>query len=150
MAVLSGTAIIRFGVADTSEDLNANTYERAWEDGGLELEAAAGDVFVIPAGIAHKTYDAKPDAEFKLLTPGTGHDIEAGDRDIKDTLAKVQLSGFTMMGAYSGGDWDFVRGGGAYEKAWAVPKPEFDPVFGKSPQGLCVTWRGNGLPPSLL
>ena len=78
MAVLSGTATIRFGVADTSEDLDANTYGQAWEDGGIELTAKAGDVFVIPAGIAHKTYNTKPEAKFQLLTPGTGHGIVTG------------------------------------------------------------------------
>lgn len=148
MAVLSGTATIRFGVADTSEDLDANTYGQAWEDGGIELTAKAGDVFVIPAGIAHKTYNTKPEAKFQLLTPGTGHGIETGGRDIKEVLADIQLSGYTMMGAYSGGDWDFVKRGGEYGKAWAVPKPELDPVFGKLPLGLYTAWRENGIAPS--
>ncbi|EMR69621.1 hypothetical protein MGN70_011311 [Eutypa lata] len=142
MAVLSGTATIRFGVADTEDDLDKNTYGDAWEDGGIELEAEAGDVFIIPAGLAHKTYDTKPEDEFKLLTPGNGHGIEAEDR--RKALADIQLSGYTMMGAYNGGDWDFVKSGGNYEKVWAVPKPELDPVFGKSSQGLCSTWRGSG------
>ena len=142
MAVLSGTAKIRFGVADTSDDLYQNTRASSWEEGGVELEAEAGDVFIIPAGVAHKTYDTKPEAEFKLLTPGTGHGIEA--EDPKKALAGIQLSGYTMMGAYSGGDWDFVKRGGDYESVWAVPKPSHDPVFGKSERGLCRTWRGSG------
>ncbi len=142
MAVLSGTAMIRFGVADTSDDLDLNTYGSAWEDGGLELEAEAGDVFIIPAGIAHKTYNTQPEAEFQLLSPGSGHGIEA--EDPRKALTDIQLSGYTMMGAYSGGDWDFVKSGGNYEKVWAVPKPELDPVFGKSSEGLRATWSGSG------
>ncbi|KAK4864423.1 hypothetical protein LT330_009951 [Penicillium expansum] len=142
MAVLSGTAKIRFGVADTSDDLFENTHGSSWEEGGIELEAEAGDVFIIPAGVAHKTYDAKPEAEFKLLTPGTGHGIEANDP--RKALDDIQLSGYTMMGAYNGGDWDFVKSGGDFEKVWAVPKPSLDPVFGKSERGLCRTWRGSG------
>lgn len=87
MAVLSGTARIRFGVADTLEDLDQNTYGSAWENGGIEVAAEAGDVLIIPAGVAHKTYDTKPEAEFKLLTPGTGHGIEA--EDPKEALAGI-------------------------------------------------------------
>lgn len=145
MAVLSGTATIRFGAADTSEDLDENTHGSAWESGGIELEAEAGDVFVIPAGVAHKTYNAKPDGEFALLTPGRAQGIEA--RDVKKVLADVVLSGYTMMGAYSGGEWDFVKSGGDYEKVWSVPKPKYDPVFGESGQGLGKEWRGSGTAP---
>jgi uncharacterized protein YjlB len=142
MAVLSGAARIRFGVADTSEDLNENTHGSSWENGGIEVEGEAGDVFIIPAGVAHKTYNTRPEAEFKLLTPGTGHGIEA--KDPKKALADIKLSGYTMMGAYSGGDWDFVKSGGDFEKVWSVPKPRYDPVFGDSKRGLCNTWRGSG------
>ncbi|KAL3475513.1 hypothetical protein BJX99DRAFT_259283 [Aspergillus californicus] len=141
MAVLSGTATIRFGVADTSDDLERNTHGEAWEDGSIELAAEAGDVFVIPAGVAHKTYDAKPEAEFRLLTPGEGHGIEA--EDPRRILGEIELSGFTMMGAYSGGRWDFVTGGGNYERVWGVPKPGLDPVFGRGEEGLVRTWRGS-------
>ncbi|KAK7429424.1 hypothetical protein QQZ08_004016 [Neonectria magnoliae] len=118
MVVLSGTATIRFGVADTSEDLEENTHGSAWEKGGVELEGEAGDCFIIPAGVAHKTYNTKPDAEFKLLTPGSGHGIEADDP--KKALSEIELSGYTMMGAYNGGDWDFVKSGGDFEKVWNV------------------------------
>ncbi|KAL4928539.1 cupin domain-containing protein [Aspergillus undulatus] len=141
MAVLTGTATIRFGVGDTSENLEENTHGSAWEDGGIEVQAEAGDVFVIPAGVAHKTYDTAPKAAFKLMTPGTGHGIEA--EDPRRALDDVQLSGFTMMGAYTGGDWDFVKSGGEFERVWSVPKPKADPVFGRSEQGLCRTWRGS-------
>lgn len=145
MAVLSGTATIRFGVGDTSEDLEENTHGSAWEKGGIELEAEAGDVFIIPAGVAHKTYNTRPEDEFALLTPGKGHGIEAPDP--KKALAGIELSGYTMMGAYNGGDWDFVKSGGDYEKVWSVPKPKYDPVFGKSGQGLSKEWRGSDTAP---
>lgn len=144
MAVLSGTATIRFGVADTSSDMDENTYGAAWETGGVEVAAEAGDIFVIPAGVAHKTYNTKPEAEFALLSPGNGHGIEADDP--KKALSDIKLDGFTMMGAYNGGEWDFVMTGGNFEKAWAVPKPKYDPVFGASEQGLCRTWRGSSGP----
>lgn len=141
MAVLSGTATIRFGVADTSDDLDENTNGSSREEGGVEIEAAAGDVFVIPAGVAHKTYNTKPEAEFALLTPGKGRSIEA--EDPPKVLSDIELSGFTMMGAYASGEWDFVKSGGDFETVWSVPKPEKDPVFGKGPKGLCVTWPGS-------
>ncbi|KAL2845071.1 hypothetical protein BJY01DRAFT_214520 [Aspergillus pseudoustus] len=147
MAVLSGTATIRFGAGDTSDDLDANTHGDAWEkgSGGVEVQAQAGDVFVIPAGVAHKTYNTQPREEFALLTPGTGHGIEAADgADKRKTLAEIQLSGYTMMGAYNGGEWDFVMAGGEFEKVWAVPKPRRDPVFGAASEGLVATWRGSG------
>ncbi|KAF4471324.1 Cupin 1 [Fusarium albosuccineum] len=144
MAVMSGTATIRFGVADTSEDLEENTYGAAWEKGGVELQAEAGDVFVIPAGVAHKTHKTKPDAEFKLMSPGSGHGIQADDP--RKALSEIELTGYTMMGAYNGGDWDFVQRGGNFERSWAVPKPQYDPVFGKSEQGLVKTWQGKGKP----
>lgn len=140
MAVLSGTASIRFGVADTSPDMEENTHGSAWEDGGVLLEAEAGDVFIIPAGVAHKTHNTKPEADFALLSPGNGHGIKA---EHKKALSEIKLDGFTMMGAYSGGDWDFVATGGDFEKVWSVPKPKYDPVFGASERGLCKTWRGS-------
>ncbi|KAI8194422.1 Cytochrome P450 monooxygenase aflV [Colletotrichum sp. SAR 10_65] len=142
MAVLSGNATIRFGVADTDEDLDKNTYESSWEKGGVELQAEAGDVFIIPAGVAHKTYNTRPEAPFGLLSPGKGHGIEADNP--REALGKVELSGYTMMGAYSGGEWDFVLGGGDFEKVWGVPKPKLDPVFGDSENGLRRTWKGVG------
>lgn len=145
MAVLSGTASIRFGVADTSPDMELNTHGSAWEEGGVLLEAEAGDVFIIPAGVAHKTHNTKPDAEFALLSPGAGHGIEA--ENPRQALSEITLDGFTMMGAYNGGDWDFVAAGGDFEKVWAVPKPKYDPVLGMSDQGLCKTWRGSSTLP---
>lgn len=142
MAVLSGTARIRFGVADTDPDLDKNTHGPAKEHGGVEVNAQPGDVFILPAGVAHKTFDTTP-AEFALLTPGDGHGIAA--EDARAALAKIELSGFTMLGAYpiDGGTWDFAEGGesaGEYEKVWSVAKPEKDPVLGKAEEGLCGQW----------
>ncbi|OQV03215.1 hypothetical protein CLAIMM_08289 [Cladophialophora immunda] len=143
MAVLSGSATIRFGVADTSSDLDASTHGSAKEDGGVELHAEAGDVFIIPAGMAHKTFDTVPSAELKLLTPGDGHRIDA--EDVNQALKDIEISGFTMMGAYpQHGVWDFAVGGdhsGEFEKVWSVPKPENDPVLGPSESGLCGLWK---------
>lgn len=70
MVVLTGTATIRFGVADISDDASGTSKE----EGGIYLEASAGDVFVLPAGTAHKTFDTLPEAPLKLLTPGDGQD----------------------------------------------------------------------------
>ena len=146
MAVLTGNATIRFGVADTADDMEENTHGSGREDGGVEVEARAGDVFILPAGVAHKTHDTSPSAEVRLLTPGDGHHILAKDASVRDTLANVPLSGFTMAGAYpkGGGEWDFAKGGehqGGYEKVWSVKKPDMDPVLGKAEEGLCGQWH---------
>jgi len=148
MVVLSGSATIRFGVADTDhDDLQASTHGSAYEEGGVEISASAGDVFVLPAGTAHKTFDTAPPAEFTLLTPGEGHGIETKDGEgVREALEKIQLDGFTMIGAYpkDGGEWDFAVGGedvGKFERVWAVPKPELDPVIGKAGEGICGQWQ---------
>lgn len=142
MAVLSGEATIRFGVADTSSDVDENTHGAGREVGGVEIVAKAGDVFVLPAGTAHKTYDTTP-APFALLTPGGGRGIDAVDP--RKAVCDVDLAGFTMLGAYpQASTWDFAVGGecqGRYEQVWAVPKPERDPVLGESPEGLCGLWH---------
>ena len=143
MTILSGSATIRFGVADTSPDLEESTHGNAREPGGVEIHGKAGDVFILPAGTAHKTYDTTPAAEFKLLTPGNGHFIDANDA--REALKNVQLDGFTMIGSYpQGGVWDFAKGGensGEYEKVWNVPKPARDPVLGDAEEGLCGHWQ---------
>ncbi|KAL9106674.1 MAG: hypothetical protein Q9227_008326 [Pyrenula ochraceoflavens] len=147
MTVLSGTATIRFGVADTdADDLDASTWGDAQEEGGLELRARPGDLFIIPAGVAHKTYNTSPRAEFTLLTPGQGHGIQASN--VKEALAMVELSGFTMMGAYpkNCAHWDFSTGAqdtGNFEISWKVPKPEKDPVLGTLPEGLVTHWKND-------
>ncbi|EXJ55458.1 hypothetical protein A1O7_08385 [Cladophialophora yegresii CBS 114405] len=143
MAVLSGTATIRFGVADTVSDLEESTLGSGQEGGGVEVEARAGDVFIIPAGVAHKTYDPQPSAGFKLLTPGDGHDIPS--TDVRAALENLELSGFTMLGAYPvGGQWDFATGrenAGNYAQVWEVPRPTNDPVLGKDKEGLVGQWE---------
>ena len=129
-------------LADTSPDMPKNTHGSVWEEeGGVLLEAEAGDVFVIPVGVAHKTHNTKHQAEFALMSPGTGHRIEA--EDPKKALSEIKLDGFTMMGAYNGGDWDFIATGGDFERVWAVPKPKLDPVFGRADKGLCKSWHGS-------
>lgn len=144
MAVLTGTATIRFGVADTSDDLDQSTWGGSHEDGGVEITMQAGDVFVIPAGVAHKTYNTSPGAPFSLLTPGRGRGIQA--ENVKQALEDIELSGFTMMGAYpkNCGDWDFSVGGedvGNFEAIWRVAKPDKDPVLGTANEGLCGQWE---------
>lgn len=147
MTVLTGTATIRFGVADTSDSLEENTWGAAKEDGGVEVTAEAGDVFIIPAGVAHKTYGTAPAAAFQLLTPGTGHGIAASaGADRRQAVADVQLDGYTMMGAYpKGSDWDFLEGDADHsdwDNVWAIQKPDLDPVLGKSEEGIVGTWKG--------
>ena len=148
MVVLSGSATVRFGVADAESDYqsiphgSADGKEEGKEEGGIELPARKGDVFNLPAGIENKTFNTLPASTFKLLTPGDGHHTAADG--VRDALAGVELDGFTMMGAYpKGGVWDFAIGGensGEYEAVWAVPKPDADPVLGKEPRGLCSLW----------
>ncbi|EXJ82094.1 hypothetical protein A1O1_08163 [Capronia coronata CBS 617.96] len=144
MVVLSGTATIRFGVGDTSLDMDDNTYGPAREQGGVEIEARPGDVFLLPAGTAHKTYNTSPRADFTLLSPGDGHGIDA--QDPRAALDQVPLSGFTMLGAYPEGSssWDSLKGGeknfDEFRSVWTVPKPERDPVLDTSPQGLMGLW----------
>ncbi|KAL1870312.1 hypothetical protein Plec18167_007446 [Paecilomyces lecythidis] len=144
MVVLSGTATIRFGIADTDPDLDKSTWGGAKEAGGVEINAKAGDAFVIPAGVAHKTHNTSPAAPFALLTPGKGRGVEAPD--VKKALSKIELTGFTMMGAYpkNCGNWDFAVGGddvGNFETTWTVAKPEKDPLLGDSADGLVGQWK---------
>ena len=109
----------------------------------MEIRAQAGDVFVIPAGVSHKTFDTTPPASFQLLTPGDGHGVEADDA--RQALSNIELSGFTMIGAYPNGSaWDFASGGehsNNYEEVWAVPKPDNDPMLGQDSKGLCGLWQ---------
>jgi uncharacterized protein YjlB len=135
MVVLTGSATIRFGVADVSDGTSPAS---GCEEGGVELEANAGDVFILPAGVAHKTFDTRPRAELELLTPGDGHAVDL------EGLEGVVLEGFTMMGAYPEGYvWDSAVGGdseGAYQQVWDVPKPERDPVLGNEEEGMRGLW----------
>lgn len=146
MAVLSGTATIRFGAADLTKDLQESTWEGAHEEGGVEIEAKEGDVFLIPAGLAHKTFNTLPARDFALLTPGEGTGVVVGEEEgVEDVLGKVRLEGYCMMGAYpEGGQWDFATGGednGDRERVWGTVRPERDPVLGASEEGLCGLWK---------
>ncbi|KAE9986763.1 hypothetical protein EG328_004781 [Venturia inaequalis] len=97
MAVLSGTATIRFGAADPLEDMAKST-EGANEEGGIEVEAREGDVFVIPAGVAHKTFNPSPAREFALLTPGEGRGVAVKDGEaVEEVLGKVSLDQFNLV-----------------------------------------------------
>lgn len=135
MAVLSGSATIRLGAADMPDG-------DGHEDGAVEIDAHAGDIFVLPAGTAHKTFNTMPAGATQLLTPGDAHGVAADD--VRGALANVQLSGFTMLGAYPEGScWDWSGGGDHtdnYQKVWAVPRPAKDPVVGLSPEGICGLW----------
>lgn len=154
MAVISGEgATIRFGVADTSNDEQENTYGPAHEDGGIELSASAGDVFILPAGVAHKTYRPKPDApnlDFKVLP--NAH--EAEPEEARKFFEGIKVKGdFMMMGAYPRGNkWDFAVGGdheGRYEQVWNTPKPALDPVLGDSLEGIVGLWKDDQEAPSI-
>ncbi|KAI1340714.1 hypothetical protein F5Y15DRAFT_49449 [Xylariaceae sp. FL0016] len=143
MVVLSGAATIRFGVADTVADLELSTNGPGREAGGIEIRAEAGDVFVLPAGLAHKTFHPVPEASLAILTPSDGHSFDG--KSAEDTLATIDVSGFTMMGAYPVGSraWDFAKGGdhvGSFEKVWAVAKPTKDPMLGEAEEGLKGAW----------
>ena len=153
MAVVSGRgATIRFGVADTTDDEEENTHGNGYEPGGVEIHASKGDVFIVPAGVAHKTYDPKPDS------PGiTFHQC----KDENGVVIRDQVKArkffedieddehFQMIGGYpSKSDWDFAVGGqhrGREKQIWSVPKPEKDPVLGDSPEGLVGLWEENPL-----
>lgn len=178
MAVLSGSATIRFGTADNETKANDDvessntTYNDDDDEGketsgsydgaGIELRAQAGDVFLIPAGVSHKTFNPQPPTyTLALLTPGDGHGIIPTSTPTpipsttdetspeKDILADVKLSGFTMLGAYpmDSGQWDFAQGGehvgvGGFERVWGVPKPGLDPVLGEGREGMWELWGG--------
>jgi uncharacterized protein YjlB len=151
MAVVSGQgATIRFGAADTNDDMEENTHGSGFEDNGTYVKAGMGDVFVIPAGVAHKTFDPVPKVmeDTEHMAPGEGH-LTAEPEEARKALAGVKLDGrFMMVGAYPyGGEWDWAVGGdhkGLYEKVWSVPRPEKDPVLGTSPEGLVGLWKQKG------
>lgn len=149
MAVLSGEATIRFGVADDDEPPAGDGADGDTSGGGggeIKVHARAGDVFVLPAGLAHKTFNPDPsDSTFKLLTPGDEHHATcSGAGPAGSGLEGVELSGLTMIGAYpAGAKWDFAVGGehdGRYQEVWSAPKPERDLVLGTDPAGLTGHW----------
>jgi uncharacterized protein YjlB len=161
MTVISGqTAKIRFGVADASNWTHDETGTRqlgdriGGEDGGVEIQASIGDVFIIPAGVSHKTFAPRPETRgLAFLQP---EDIERGEaakrldkgseERHRQFFADVRVEGdFMMMGAYPvGGTWDFKIGGeheGREKVVWSVPVPGRDPVLGKSEEGMVGLWK---------
>ncbi len=153
MAVISGgRAQIRFGVADSAEDRaqdlglgtqGADLNAAGREDGGILLDAEVGDVFILPAGVAHKTHNPSPPTDgIEFHQPPDKND-EQGSREF---FGGIPIIGeFMMMGAYpKGADWDFAIGGeheGHFDQVWDVQVPERDPVLGKSGEGLTALWR---------
>ncbi|KAF1846108.1 uncharacterized protein K460DRAFT_417255 [Cucurbitaria berberidis CBS 394.84] len=158
MVVISGQgATIRFGVADSKTwDYGKFAFgDRAdGEEGGLDLQAGLGDVFIIPSGVSHKTFNPRPNTSVLAfhqpddIANGQARDLSPEkERARRDFFSKVPVEGeFMMMGGYPyGGVWDFAVGGehkGHEEDVWFVPKPEKDPVLGKSKEGLVGLWAG--------
>ncbi|KAJ4252444.1 hypothetical protein NW762_011045 [Fusarium torreyae] len=142
MVVVSGPGRIRWGVADLSDDPQEHTYGDAHEEGGLEVEVNVGDLFVIPAGIAHKNYDPNATSDkFGCLT-GAARGIEAENPRI--AVAEIPLKGFCMMGAYPRGfSWTWDEGGDNaddFETVWRVKNPDADPVVGQK-GGIGKYWK---------
>ncbi|OAL04677.1 hypothetical protein IQ06DRAFT_290717 [Phaeosphaeriaceae sp. SRC1lsM3a] len=157
VVVSGGSATIRFGVAD-APDWAAGKYgigERAGgEDGGVEIEAGLGDVFIIPAGVSHKTFRTDPPTEeLAFHQPEDikqGHAAQSLDEESemrhRSFFEKVPVQGeFMMMGAYPrGGVWDFAVGGeheGKEREVWDVRMPERDPVLGEGEEGIRGMWK---------
>jgi uncharacterized protein YjlB len=159
MAVISGgSATIRFGVADQPDwkQRGLAVGERGkGEEGGVEIRAQVGDVFIIPAGVSHKTF--APEPETRDLAFHQPEDIEQGKANInldeksmerhRSFFEGVKVEGeFMMMGAYpKGGVWDFKVGGeheGREGEVHGVRVPERDPVLGESEVGLRGLWSG--------
>lgn len=152
MVVISGgSAKIRFGVADSKEDreqdlglgtAGRDLNEAGREEGGVLLDAAVGDVFILPAGVAHKTHNTLPRTEgIEFHQPPD----KSNDKGTREFFEKIPVKGeFMMMGAYpKGEEWDFAIGGeheGHYDDVWNVRLPERDPVLGSSAEGLTGLW----------
>ncbi|EDU43170.1 conserved hypothetical protein [Pyrenophora tritici-repentis Pt-1C-BFP] len=157
MAVISGgSATIRFGVADSptweAGKLAPGERDDDAEGGGVEIEARLGDVFVVPAGVSHKTFAPRPETkELEFSQPP--REVKEGGREKEEERRRffegVEVKGeFMMMGAYPEGNvWDFKVGGehkGREEVVWNVPVPGKDPVLGESLEGLVGLWGGKG------
>lgn len=143
MVVLSGPGKIRWGTADFGDDRYSHTYGNASEDGGFYVDVNPGDVFVIPSGVAHKSYnpeESNPDSQ--CLTGDGAHSIQA--EDPRKLVGGLELDGFTMMGAYPRGvNWTWAEGGahvGQYESVWSVPNPDLDPILGDK-DGINTYWN---------
>ncbi|PLB38192.1 cupin domain-containing protein [Aspergillus candidus] len=143
MVVLSGPGRIRWGTADLGDDPEKHTYGTAYEDGALFTDVEAGDLFVIPAGVAHKSYDRNSlISDAQCLTGGDAHRIEA--EDPAAFVGKLEVSGFTMMGAYPRGmTWGWSEGGAdaaGFEAVWRVKDADLDPVLGAR-GGIDAYWN---------
>ncbi|USP76419.1 uncharacterized protein yc1106_03693 [Curvularia clavata] len=156
MTVISGhSATIRFGVADAPSwnqgQLPPGARAEGAEEGGLEIHAAIGDVFIIPAGVAHKTFAPVPQSTSLAFhqpedikegrASEVSEEVEAERRKFFET---VPVKGeFMMMGAYPyGGVWDFKVGGERdRDEVWSVKVPDRDPVLGDSEEGLVGLWK---------
>src|SRR5690242_9532963 len=132
MAVISGgRAQIRFGVADSEEDraqdlglgtAGKDVNAEGREQGGILLDAEVGDVFILPAGVAHKTHNPLPPTDGIVFYQPPDKRDEKGCREF---FAGVPIEGeFMMMGAYPRGDeWDFAIGGeheGRFGEVWGL------------------------------
>ncbi|CAG7557540.1 unnamed protein product [Fusarium equiseti] len=139
MIVVHGPGKIRWGVADLSDNWEDHTYGQAYEDGCIEVDVEVGDLFVIPAGISHKSYD--PDATSASFGCLTG-DARKIDSNIE--VSEVPLEGFCMMGAYPQGfSWTWDEGGdskGDFEAVWGVENADADPYTGKD-GGIGRYWK---------
>lgn len=143
MIVLSGPGKIRWGTADFGDDPEQHTYGTASEDGALYTDANVGDVFIVPAGVTHKSYDPNSTAnDARGLTEGGNHGIQADDP--RKVVGDLEVSGFVMMGAYPHGvEWGWSEGGdhvGRYESVWNVKMPDLDPFFGAN-GGINDYWK---------
>ncbi|KAJ5741010.1 hypothetical protein N7493_000882 [Penicillium malachiteum] len=143
MVVVSGPGKIRWGTADFGGDPQEHTYGDSSEDGALYYDVNPGDIFVIPAGVAHKSYDpSAPSPDPISLTGGGAHKVASDDP--RRFVKELDVSGFTMMGAYPRGmSWEWSEGGahvGRFESVWNVPTPDLDPFFGAT-GGINEYWN---------
>ncbi|KAJ5392455.1 FAD-dependent pyridine nucleotide-disulfide oxidoreductase [Penicillium cosmopolitanum] len=139
MVVVSGPGRIRWGVADLDEDEEKHTYGDAREEGGLLLDVNVGDLFVIPAGVAHKNYD--PFTTLPLVNCLTGNARGIESDDPREMVQGLKMKGFMMMGAYPRGEnWSWGDGGDSpdFVAVWNVENPEFDPFVGSGGGGWKV------------
>ena len=134
MVVVAGSgASIRFGAADSEPHA------------GILLDARLGDVFILPAGLAHKTFAPRPPPS----TDDLAFHVAPDPRDEAASRAFFEAvhvgDEFMMLGAYPrGGEWDFAVGGehaGRFEQVWHVQVPKTDPVFGHDAEGLRRLWK---------
>jgi uncharacterized protein YjlB len=158
VVVSGGTATIRFGVADAPNWAQGQLPPGARGDGeagGVDITARVGDVFVIPAGVSHKTFAPCPEVQDLVfhqpldIKQGKASETldEQSEQRHRDFFAQVPIEGeFMMMGAYPrGGVWDFKVGGEDKDRegnVWGVDVPELDPVLGQKEEGLRGLWKG--------